>query len=270
MKLKEVFYLLGFRPKPRVYGHKIVAFDLPEDGRVEYAAWLHPSNEERTVDPGIVAELRRFLKPGDVAIDVGAYTGDTTIPMALAVGKSGAVVALEPNRYVFPVLETNARLNPDKTHIIPLEFAATEKDGEYEFEYSDSGFCNGGNHEGIGKWRHAHAFKLAVRGKNLDAYLRERHSDLIPRIRYIKVDAEGYDDGVLRSLSRIIEEVRPFVRAEIFKHLTPERREGLFSFLLSFGYELHRVESHARLTAERIELGDVMKWRHFDVFAIPK
>jgi FkbM family methyltransferase len=38
-------------------------------------------------------------------IDIGTYTGDTTVPMALAVGKGGIVLGLEPNQYVYKILE---------------------------------------------------------------------------------------------------------------------------------------------------------------------
>ena len=71
--------------------------------------------------------------------------------MALAVGKSGCVFALEPNSYVYPVLAKNAALNPDKTHILPLPFAATPEDAELVFQYSDSGYCNGGRFAGISR-----------------------------------------------------------------------------------------------------------------------
>ncbi len=139
MKLKELPYFLGLQPGPKSYGYKLKSFDLPSDGTVEYAQWLHPSETEKEITQSSVDELRKFLKPGDVAIDIGAHSGDSTIPIALAVGKTGCVLALEPNRYVYPVLQKNAELNPEKTQIIPLMFAATPEDAEMEFQYSDSG-----------------------------------------------------------------------------------------------------------------------------------
>ena len=114
-----------------------------------------------------------FFSPGDVAIDIGAHSGDSTIPIALAVGKLGCVLALEPNRYVFAVLKKNSELNTAKTHIIPLMFAATPEDAEMEFQYSDSGFCNGGRFQGMSRWIHGHAFRLKVQGRNLHAFLRQ-------------------------------------------------------------------------------------------------
>lgn len=116
-----------------------------------------------------------------MAIDIGAHTGDSTVPIALAVGKTGCILALEPNKYVFSILEKNSELNKDKTNIVPLMFAATEEDGEFEFNYSDAGFCNGGFHAGVRKMRHAHAFSLKVQAKNLLSFLQAEYSELIQK-----------------------------------------------------------------------------------------
>lgn len=269
MKTREIFYLLGFRPAPRTYGFEVGAFDLPREGRIEYARWLHPREAAKMFSQESVDQLRTFLSPGDVAIDIGAHTGDSTIPMALAVGKSGAVLALEPNPYVFPVLKKNAELNHDKTTIIPLAFAATPKDGTYEFEYGDEGFCNGGLHENVSRWKHGLAFKLKVSGKNLAKYLAREYPQLLPRIRYIKVDAEGYDLTVLSSLSDVITQHHPFIRAEVFKWTGRPQRERLFQFLAAAGYTLWRVESEANYCGQKVGAERVMDWKHYDILAVP-
>lgn len=270
MKTKEIFYLLGFRPAPRTYGFEVIAYDLPRDGRVEYARWLHPRETAKTFSQESVDQLRKFLSPGDVAIDIGAHTGDSAIPMALAVGKSGVVLALEPNPYVFPVLKKNSELNPEKTSIIPLPFAATPDDGEYEFEYSDAGFCNGGIHENVSRWKHGLAFKLKVTGKNLAQYLAREHLNLLPRLRYIKVDAEGYDLTVLSSLSDLITQYHPFIRAEVYKWTRRPQREALIQFLAAAGYTVWRVENEDNYCGQALGMESVMERAHYDIFAAPR
>jgi FkbM family methyltransferase len=270
VKAKSLIYVLGFRPKPRTYGFEVRSFDLPEDGRVEYARWLHPLESEKTVTQESIDELRTFLRPGDAAIDIGAHTGDSTLPIALAVGPTGRVFALEPNRFVFPVLEKNAQLNPGRTAIVPLMFAATPEDGRLHFDYSDPGFCNGGCHESESIWRHAHAFRQAVEGRNLPSYLSRHHPEWLSKIRYIKVDAEGYDLTVLRTLERLLAERRPYVKAEVYKHTTRAQREELLEVLRGHRYAVHRVESERRYRGERVDAAAVMRWRHFDVFCVPE
>ena len=51
------------------------------------------------------------------------------LTLALAAGRAGCVLALEPNRYAFDILAANARLNPDATRIEPRCCAATPPPG---------------------------------------------------------------------------------------------------------------------------------------------
>lgn len=269
MKLRELPHLLGWKPAPRTYGFEVRRFDLPRDGVVEYAQWLHPAETPKVIRQEVVDELRTFIRPGDVVVDIGAHTGDSAIPMGLAAGPTGVVLALEPNPYVFPVLVRNAALNADKVSIIPLNVAAMPTSGEYQFEYSDAGFCNGGRHDGISRWRHGHAFVLTVKGENLYDRMRGSYAALIPRLRYVKVDAEGYDLDVLRSIERLLHKVRPFIRAEVFRLSPQMRRQALVDFLLGLDYRLFRVVDETRYRGAPITAADVTSGDQFDVFAVP-
>ncbi|HVA93378.1 MAG TPA: FkbM family methyltransferase [Candidatus Dormibacteraeota bacterium] len=272
VKFKQLPYFLGLQPGPKSYGFKVKSFDLPRDGTVEYAQWLHPHETEKEITQSSIDALRKFLSPGDVAIDIGAHTGDSTIPIALAVGKQGCVLALEPNRYVFSVLKKNAELNPAKTNIIPLMFAATPEDAEMEFQYSDSGYCNGGRFEGMSKWLHGHAFKLSVQGRNLSAFIEKNFPELLPRIRYIKMDTEGYELAVLQTLSGLIAQCKPFLKVEVYRKLDDLQRQALFRSLSAHGYTIHKIADDGdggNDFGEKLTEQDMSNWRHFDVFCVP-
>jgi FkbM family methyltransferase len=274
VKAKEFIYLLGLKPKPKTYGCVIDALDLPGEGRLDVARWSHPgayrlapAQLQATVD-----QLRRFLRPGDVAIDIGAHAGDTTLPIALAVGPTGVVLALEPNPYVFPVLQRNASLNLAKTKILPLMFAAMRADGRYEFQYGEEGYCNGGYHEGMSKWLHGSAFTVQVEGRNVPDFLREQHPDLIPRLRFIKIDSEGFDLAILETLAELIRAQRPLLQVEMFslRKSTPAYRRGLFDFLVTQGYAVHRMEGTENFLGDRVTPENLMRWNVFDVFCVPE
>jgi FkbM family methyltransferase len=269
MKAKELLYLLGVRPGVREYGTELREFLLAKDGVVQYAQWLHPSESPKPVEQEVVDNLRRYLRPGDVAIDIGAHTGDTALPMALAVGAEGCVLAFEPNRYVFRVLARNAALNPAKTRIVPHPYAVTPEDGKMTFEYSDPGFCNGGFHEGISRWKHAHAFTLEVEGVRLEPFLARHHADLVDRIRLVKVDAEGFDRSILESIRPLILRTRPYLKAEVFKRLSREQRVALVETIAGMGYRLNRVVSEADYLGEPVDASNVAAWDHLDVFGTP-
>jgi FkbM family methyltransferase len=270
MKAREWLYLLGLRPGIRTYPTKVVSFTLPGDGEIRYARWLHPGESPKVIRQAAVDELRRFIRPGDVAIDIGAHTGDTTIPMALAAGPTGCVLALEPNPYVFRVLEENARLNVEKARIVPLMFAATEAPGEFTFQYSDAGFCNGGLHPGVSRWRHGHAFDLTVRGENLSSYLASHFPELLSRIRFIKVDTEGYDAQVIASLHDLIDRQRPFLKAEVYKQLSLAQRELLYDVLIELDYAVFVVVGDDRYVGQPLERQQLMAKAHYDIFCVPR
>jgi FkbM family methyltransferase len=277
MKLKEVFYGLGLRPRPREYPYELTTFHLEEDGDIEFALWDHPSAKRRSeagkgvrLTQPMVDSIRQFLAPGDVAIDIGAHTGDSSVPIALAVGTEGAVFALEPNIYAFKILLPNAALNKKKANIIPLNFAATPTDGMFDFEYSDPGFCNGGLHQNVGSWKHAHFFKLRVTGKNIPAYLAANYPDEASRVRYVKIDTEGLDRAVAASMRELLVSNRPFIKTEMYKHMPETERRGYFRDLRELGYTMFKVESEEsdyRVTP--ITESNLMNWSHFDVFAAP-
>ncbi|HET7848348.1 MAG TPA: FkbM family methyltransferase [Pseudolabrys sp.] len=269
MKLKEFIYTLGLRPKPRTFGYRRQLIELPADGATAYARWLHPKAQDLRIAPEEMLELRRFLKPGDFAIDIGAHSGDSTLPIALACGAEGSVLALEPNSYAFDILKINAKLNPHKTNIIPLCCAVTEQEGTFEFRYGDPGFINGGDFSGRSVWEHGSAFTLEVRGRPLQNILNEMPADRLARLRYIKTDTEGHDARILHSIRDILERYRPYIKAEVYGRLSSEERTGLHGLLSGLGYSVFKVEDGMLFTERRLGASDMMRWTHFDIFAIP-
>ena len=270
MKLKEIFYGLGLKPRVKEYSFLLDSFVLPREGEIHYARWQHPKERRKEFTQAAIDSLRGFLQEGDAAIDVGAHTGDSALPVALAVGAKGCVFALEPNPYVFKILLANAALNRKKTNVYPLMFAAAPQDGQLEFEYSDSGFCNGGLHPGISRWQHAHFFKLRVTCKNLLNYLKAEFPCELQRVRYLKIDTEGFDRSVAASLRELLVTNRPFIKSEIYRHLPAEQRQGYYSDLRELGYQIHKFNSDEDYAGVRLDQEDMMRWKHFDIFAQPE
>lgn len=273
MKLRELLYLLGLpRPRTQSYGYEVVDVDLPREGRVRLARWLHPVCQEHpwTIEPEPIETYRAFLRPGDVVIDVGGWQGDTALRYGLAMGPTGTVISFEPNRYVFPVLAANAELNRDKATIVPCPFAAGEKPGKMVFEYGDPGFINGGRHEGISRWRHGSVFEQEVEAVRLEDYLQQEHPGLAERLRFVKVDAEGYDRHVVASMRGLLQRTRPFLQVEVNKHNSRAQRIELIELLLDLGYRIERVLSDTELHGDEVTAANVMSWKHYDVFCTPR
>jgi len=268
MKFREIFYLLGMKPAIRHYGYRIDSFELA-DGPIEFANWNSPVEKGKCITQGQIDALLAFVKPGDTVIDVGAQIGDTSVPMGLAVGPKGCVFAFEPNPSTHEVLRVNARLNPEKVRIIPLPFAASDGPGKLVFNYSDPSLSNGGDLRRWSRWRHSHAFEIEVDGVHAEALLREQYPEEIKRLSYIKVDAEGSDLRVLRSMEGLIREFSPYIRCEVYKHLNEAQRCEIFQYLIDLGYLLHEFEGPENYCGRSLGFEDVSHLPHYDIFAVP-
>lgn len=147
--------------------------------------------------------------------------------------------------------------------------AAATAEGFLQFEYSDSGFCNGGRHEGISALKHGHAYKLDVFCVDIEKELRENFSEMLPRLKFIKVDAEGYDLYVLRSMININKEYRPIVKAEVFKKTDRNYRHQLLSFFQNLDYTVHKIAEEPIKTGPRLTEENLEEWKHYDILCSP-
>lgn len=252
------------------WGFEVRNFDLPHDGRVQYAQWLHPYETPKPIQQSEIDGLRQFIRPGDFAIDIGAHTGDTTVPIALAAGGDGCVLALEPNPYVYKVLEHNALLNPERTNIDARCFAATEHNGSFVFHYSDASFCNGG-YRSAQRWKlFRRRHPLTVEGRQLLPYLRKHFADWLPKLAYVKVDAEGYDRAILQSILPLIREHKPVIRTEVFRKLVASERYALHALLAKNYYDVFRFNGGDNPKGHAVDRDAMTAEKHFDMIALPR
>lgn len=259
-KLKSTF---------KEYGYEISTFQIDPIGEVQYAQWQHPFEKPKVLTYDHVLFYKKLCKEGDLIVDIGAHSGDTTVPMALAVGPNGLVLGIEPNKYVYKILAKNAALNTDKTKIIPLCFAATAEDGNFTFNYSDASFCNGGFLSQIENAAHKHNYELEVVGKNLQNYLLENHSDFLPKCTLVKIDAEGYDKEILRTIPKILNEYQPALMVECYKKLNQKERDELFDVLDGFNYDLFYLEDfEVKNELRKIEKSNMRDEKHFEILGL--
>jgi FkbM family methyltransferase len=269
MKIRNLFEKIGIRPKTKKYGYEIKNFKI-HDININYAQWLHPSESNKKILTNEVDAYKRVISKGDFCIDIGAHSGDSTIPMAIASGKEGCVLALEPNPFVYHVLEKNIRLNRQHTNIKSIMAAATTElnHGFMDFEYSTN-FCNGGKHENISFFSHGHSFTLNVFCLNLEKELQNDFPDYLPKLKFIKLDAEGYDLFILKSIKNIISRYRPLVKAEVFKDTDKKYRLNLLKFFKHHKYKVYRMIEEPIFTGERIDESNLEKWKHYDIICKP-
>ncbi|MCB0493651.1 MAG: FkbM family methyltransferase [Cyclobacteriaceae bacterium] len=212
--------------------------NLKKEGAIDFANWSNPLVPHYTLTQQCVDFFRQFIKEGDLVIDVGANIGDTTVPMALAAGKSGVALGFDPNPYVYKILEANAKLNRDKTNIVPQPYAISKEEEEFYFISSEASFGNGGissTRDGIhGKFVHPDKIK----GIDLTKFLEREYANQINRFSFIKIDAEGYDKEIIKSIRGLIQKYKPVIVAESFAGNSDDAKMELFEVIERDGYQI--------------------------------
>jgi FkbM family methyltransferase len=140
------------------------------------------------IDPKISRLCKMLLRPGDVALDIGANIGIVTATMARLVGPTGRVLAFEPNPHAFELLlatrERNGFANVDA---YPLALGAF--DGELPLTIPPG---NLGSASLVPDDDAGEAIGVSVR--RLADVLEEAS---VSAIRLAKLDVEGYEPEVL-------------------------------------------------------------------------
>lgn len=267
--LKATFARKKARRFFKEYPYEVSTFTLSNEGPIEFANWKNPLVAHIEITQSQVNFFKQFIPKGSLAIDIGGNVGDTTVPMGLAAGKEGLVLGFDPNPHVFKILEINSGLNKNRTNIVPLPFAITENDGEFFYASSEASFSNGGISTEQQSQHGAYTLQQKITGINLENYLNKNYGQWINKLSFIKIDTEGYDKEIIKSISPLIERYKPVVVAECFGKLSREERKELFDGLASKGYELFYFGDFEEGTpVERIaNAEDMNKWQHFNFYA---
>lgn len=270
--LKESFKRKIARRVFKEYPTVVNSFKIDATTEVKFANWKNPLVVQKSIDSSAVNFFKKFITDGDLVIDIGANIGHMTITMSLANGRSGLTLAFDPNPYVLKILTQNCELNKELTNIIPLPFAITETEEEFYYNSSEASFNNGGISKEKDSRHGKYALKEKIKGIVLEKYLNQNYPERLGRLSLIKIDTEGYDKQIIKSISNLLVKYHPVIISECFKKLTPKERSEHFEMLSSMGYELFYFDSWSD-NAEIIPIkgpADMMRWKHFDFFATPR
>jgi FkbM family methyltransferase len=164
--------------------------------------------------------LRLLLRPGDLALDVGANLGAITIGMAERVGRNGVIHAFEPQRPIYEILAVNAGRWPN---IVPHCAAVGAVPGSIHVPPRD--------YEGVGNFG-GHALG-GSEGETVQVITIDSLN--LAQLRLMKVDVEGMELEVLRGAAQTIQRCKPALFVENDRD---EKSEALISFIFSLGYRL--------------------------------
>jgi FkbM family methyltransferase len=276
MKISDYLKLWLSRRKARrhtqEYPFRIDTYHLKDEGKIDFANWTNPLTTPIVITQEMVDFFKRFIKKGDLVVDIGANIGDTTVPMALAAGNSGLTLAFDPNPFVYKILEINASLNKEKHNIIPLRCAISKEEEDFYYISSEASFANGG----ISPTKESHHGKFIypekIKGINLNHFLEQNHKDRLKNLSFIKIDTEGYDKEIIKSLFGLIARYKPVIVAESIKYSTDEEKIELYDVIHQHGYEIFYFNDFTKNPVIiKIENNkQITKWRDtINIYGVP-
>ena len=174
-----------------------------------------------------------LLHAGDVCVDVGAHVGRHAGPMSRRVGAGGEVHAFEPIPHCLEVLRQLAHDSAAKMVVYPV--ALSDYTGLSDFVLT----ANLPEYSGLKERmydRPVDKQHLTVEVHKLDEY-----GVHLPRLAFVKIDAEGGECGILRGARATLEKFRPVVSFEFGMNSSANygiEPVDVYDFLTGLGYRI--------------------------------
>jgi FkbM family methyltransferase len=174
--------------------------------------------------------VRRWLRPGMKAIDVGACLGVYTATMARAVAPGGSVWAFEPAPGTLPLLSRTLELN-GMSHVKVEPAAVSDRPGSVAFALEE----RGEEHSILRDGQSADDV-IEVPTVTLDQMAREhRWGD----VDFVKLDVEGHEIAALHGAAEFLRSQSPVVMLEIKAKARMDFSP--LRLLADFGYRPYRL-----------------------------
>jgi FkbM family methyltransferase len=145
--------------------------------------------------------VRKILRSGDTALDIGANLGVVTLVMAKAVGPRGIVHSFEPN----PIMTTMLRKSIDRSYQnVRLHDVALGSADAVSSLYVPPSNIGAGS---LVRFKDAlHTATVMCQVRKLSDIAKNEN---ISSIRFVKIDVEGFENEVLLGAEDILSELRP-------------------------------------------------------------
>lgn len=170
-----------------------------------------------------INKVSNFIPEGSDVIDIGAFDGDTSIPLSLAAGPNGKCINFECGP-AWNKLQINTAINPFLNNL-NYNYAASNKNDITVFNYSNSVGGPKYKTDYIGSYPQ----KRLVNEIDISQLLDKLN---LKNLNFIKTDTEGFDVQILFFLEKQIDKFRPVIHIEWF----PTTENELINFLINKNY----------------------------------
>ncbi|HQN16557.1 MAG TPA: FkbM family methyltransferase [Bacteroidales bacterium] len=147
-----------------------------------------------------ISFVKKFLRSGDVFIDIGSNVGLYSLNASKIIGAEGKIYAIEPTPITFNRLLQNINLNKFE-NIVPLNIGLSKSKTFMDFNISDDGHDAWNSFASLPE--QFSSKKINVEVNTLDSLISENN---IKNISLIKLDVEGWEKFVLEGSSNLLKQ----------------------------------------------------------------
>lgn len=178
-------------------------------------------------DRAEIAAVLAHVRPGSLAIDIGAHKGGYTYWLARGVGRSGKVIAFEPQ----PLLARKLARCAAADRVTVVNAAVSDRDGTLPLNVPGDGASSPG--ASLESPAAAGGRTIHVPVVPLDRFLGAR---ALP-VSFIKIDVEGHELTVLRGAEALLRTDHPVLLFECEqRHHRDRPIAEVFHYLTGLGY----------------------------------
>jgi len=197
--------------------------------------------------------MYKYVKKGDIVLDLGANIGYYSLLLAKLVGDNGKVYSFEPDPDNFKLLKKNIKAN-DYHNIVAIQKAVSDRTGKIRLFLEKD---NSTMHK-IYRARGENCTTIEIESVSLDDFFKDKNK----KINFIKMDIEGAEGGAIKGMQKLLDENDNII---IFSEFCPRAMRGCgigpeeyFKLLSKFGFIFYNVNEEEnkieRTTPEEITL----------------
>lgn len=179
-----------------------------------------------------VEVFRRYVKPDDLVLDIGANIGAHTIVLSQLVGENGTVLAFEPERINYYSLCGSIAIN-NCYNTVAFQQAVGNSQGVIKVPLLNrTQTTNYGAIELNKDWSDSTTYEVPI--ITIDALI-------LPKCNFIKMDVEGMEQIAIEGAVKTIARLKPILYLEDDR---PEKSASLRKYVSNLGY---KISSHRAL-----------------------
>lgn len=206
----------------------------------------------RDEDDFAITLFNEYISDGMVILDIGGHAGMYTVPFAIAVGNTGKVYVVEPEKQGFETIQRNIQLN-ELGNVIPLNMAVSNEKSIVEFYIRPDKDTHSLFQETTAPSPLGIQNVIQIKTSTIDDMVKD---NIIEQPDFVKIDTEGAElkilDGINNSAENIMHILVEIHEIELKLNGIVNPKKTVEQKLQLLGFNNHRYLDGHHLLASKI------------------